>query len=71
MESEHLDPNGAEFSEECLSKRVGEGDRVAVRWQLTAMYDGRPFEQSLMAIYRFEEGRIAEDWGFGIRELWP
>jgi len=43
----------------------------AVRWQLTAMYDGRPFEQSLMAIYRFEEVRIAEDWGFAIRELWP
>jgi ketosteroid isomerase-like protein len=50
---------------------VEEGDRVAVRWQLTAMSDGRPFEQSLMAIYRFEEGRIAEDWGFGIRKLWP
>jgi ketosteroid isomerase-like protein len=50
---------------------VEEGDRVAVRWQLTAMYDGKPFERSLMAIYRFEEGRITEDWGFGIRELWP
>jgi ketosteroid isomerase-like protein len=130
-----LDPNGAEFSEECLGKRdllreiaaavnsgapdrisdwftedfrlhepstpalpaghagasqmlarfgalappinleildmVEEGDRVAERGQLTAMYDGRPFEQSLMAIYRFEEVRIAEDWGFAIRELWP
>jgi ketosteroid isomerase-like protein len=50
---------------------VEEGDRVAVRWQLTATYDGKPFEQSIMAIYRFEEGRIAEDWGIGIRELWP
>lgn len=29
---------------------VEEDDRVAVRWQLTAMYDGRTFEQSLMAI---------------------
>src|SRR5215831_5817444 len=39
------------------------GDRVAVRWQLTATHDGKPFEQSIMAIYRFEMGRIAEDWG--------
>jgi hypothetical protein len=31
---------------------VEEGDRVAVRWQLTATYDGKPFEQSIMAIYR-------------------
>ena len=33
---------------------VEEGDRVAVRWQLTATYKGEPFEQSIMAIYRFE-----------------
>src|SRR5271166_2167358 len=50
---------------------VEEGDRVAVRWQLTATYDGKPFEQSIMAIYRFERGRIAEDWGTSIRALWP
>jgi ketosteroid isomerase-like protein len=50
---------------------IEEGDRVAVRWQLTATYDGRPFEQSIMAIYRFEKGRIAEDWGISIRTLWP
>jgi ketosteroid isomerase-like protein len=50
---------------------VEEGDRVAVRWQLTATYDGKPFEQSIMAIYRFEGGRIAEDWGISIRALWP
>ena len=50
---------------------VEEGDRVAVRWQLTATYDRKPFEQSIMAIYRFEEGRIAEDWGASIRALWP
>jgi len=41
------------------------------RWQLTAIFDGRPFEQSIMAIYRFEEGRIAEDWGISARALWP
>ena len=50
---------------------IEEGDRVAVRWQLTATYEGRPFEQSIMAIYRFENGRIAEDWGISIRAPWP
>ena len=50
---------------------IEEGDRVAVRWQLTASYDGRPFEQPIMAIYRFENGRIAEDWGISTRALWP
>jgi ketosteroid isomerase-like protein len=50
---------------------IEEGDRVAVRWQLTATYEGKSFEQSIMAIYRFEKGRIAEDWGISIRALWP
>jgi ketosteroid isomerase-like protein len=50
---------------------VEEGDRVAVRWQPTATYDGKAFEQSIMALYRFEEGRIAEDWGIAIGERWP
>jgi ketosteroid isomerase-like protein len=50
---------------------VEEGDRVAVRWQLTATHDGKPFEQAIMAIYRFEGGRIAEDWGISIPKLWP
>ena len=51
---------------------IEEGDRVAVRWQLTATYqDGRPYERSIMAIYRFENGRIAEDWGISTPALWP
>ena len=50
---------------------IEEGDRVAVRWQLTATYNGEPFEQSILAIYRFEDGRIAEDWGIAIRACWP
>jgi ketosteroid isomerase-like protein len=51
---------------------IEEGDRVAVRWQLTAAYDdGRHYERSIMAIYRFENGRIAEDWGFATPALWP
>ena len=50
---------------------IEEDDRVAVRWQLTATYNGQPFEQSIMAIYRFESGRIAEDWGISSQALWP
>jgi hypothetical protein len=43
-----------------------------VRWQLTATdYDDKPYERSIMAIYRFENGRIAEDWGISIAALWP
>jgi hypothetical protein len=34
-------------------------------------HDGKPSELSFMAIYRFEKGRIAEDWGFAIPALWP
>ena len=49
---------------------IEEGDRVAVRWQLTATHHGKPFEQSIIAIYRFENGRIAEDWGISFRALW-
>ena len=51
---------------------IEEGDRVAVRWQLTATYDdGKPYDRSIMAIYRFENGRIAEDWGIASLALWP
>jgi ketosteroid isomerase-like protein len=51
---------------------VEEGDRVAMRWQLTATgYDGKPYERSTMAIYRFEDERIAEDWGIASPALWP
>ena len=51
---------------------IEEGDRVAVRWQLTATCDdGKPYERSIMAIYRFEQGRIAEDWGIASPALWP
>jgi ketosteroid isomerase-like protein len=51
---------------------IEEGDRVAMRWQLAATYDdGRPYERSITAIHRFENGRIAEDWGIAIPALWP
>ena len=51
---------------------IEEGDRVAVRWQVTATYnDGKPYGQSIMSIYRFENGRIAEDWGMAVPTSWP
>ena len=51
---------------------IEEGDRVAVRLQVTATEDdGKPYERSIMAIYRFENGRIAEDWGISSPALWP
>jgi ketosteroid isomerase-like protein len=50
---------------------VEDSDRVAVRWQLTATHNAEPFEESILAIYRFERGRIAEDWGIAVRALWP
>jgi ketosteroid isomerase-like protein len=51
---------------------IEEGDRVAVRLQVTATEDdGKPSERSIMAIHRFENGRIAEDWGIASPALWP
>ena len=50
---------------------IQEGDRVAVRWQVTATADNNPYEGSCVAIYRFENGRIAEDWGTVASALWP
>ena len=49
---------------------VEEADRVAVRWQLHANHQGERIHLASMAIYRFEEGRIAEDWGIPIRGEW-
>jgi len=30
--------------------RIEEGGRVAVRWRLSAIYNGKPFEQSPIAV---------------------
>jgi hypothetical protein len=49
---------------------IEEQDRVAVRWQLYATYEGAPFHIASVAIYRFEGDRIAEDWGIPIRGRW-
>ena len=51
---------------------IEEGNRVAVRWEVTATArNGNPYEGSCVAIYRFENGRIAEDWGIVAPALWP
>jgi hypothetical protein len=47
-----------------------EGDRVAVRWHLSATYNVEPLRLAMLAICRFEGGRIAEDWGIPIRADW-
>jgi ketosteroid isomerase-like protein len=49
---------------------VEDADRVAVRWQLSATYNGEPLHLAMMAIYRFREGCIAEDCGIAIRGEW-
>jgi predicted SnoaL-like aldol condensation-catalyzing enzyme len=48
-----------------------EGDRITVRWRLTGTHNGKRSEASILAIYRFEGARIAEDWGIGSRAPWP
>lgn len=50
---------------------VEEGDHVAVRWRLSATRNGEFFVYAMMAMYRFENGRIAEDWGVPVRGEWP
>jgi ketosteroid isomerase-like protein len=50
---------------------IEEGGRVAVRWHLTTAKNGEPLVAALMAMYRFENGRIARDWGIPILGDWP
>lgn len=45
-------------------EQVSEGDRVASHWKLTGVNRGRPVELFGMTISRFENGQIAEDWGY-------
>jgi len=49
---------------------VEEGERVAVRWRVTGTRDGVASFASIVAIYRFENGMIAEDWGTTARAPW-
>ena len=50
---------------------VEEGDKVAVRWLFSGKKDGSPVHLSVVAIYRFNGDRIAEDWGIAAKAEWP
>lgn len=47
---------------------VEQDDHVAVRWQFEGLRDGTA--AAGMAIYRFEAGRIVEDWGLVAGTPW-
>jgi predicted SnoaL-like aldol condensation-catalyzing enzyme len=49
---------------------IEEGDRVCVRWAFSGVRDGVPITASCVAIYRFENNLIAEDWGVTARAPW-
>jgi steroid delta-isomerase-like uncharacterized protein len=55
-----------------IEDMLAEGDKVCIRWRyagtLTGSFDGMQgdgsrYEAVALAIYRFRDGRIAEDWG--------
>jgi predicted ester cyclase len=50
---------------------IEEGDRVAARWLFSGELDGRMVHFSAVAIYRFVDGRVAEDWGIAFKGEWP
>ena len=50
---------------------VEEGDRVAVRWLFTATQEGTARQMSSVAIYRFTDGLISDDWGVVASAAWP
>lgn len=50
---------------------IEQGDKVAVRWRVRWVHDGAAREAAIVAIYRFENGLIAEDWGVSVRAAWP
>jgi predicted SnoaL-like aldol condensation-catalyzing enzyme len=49
---------------------VEAADRVAVRWRLTGTRTAGTFDVAMIAIYRFVDGRIAEDWGVWSGKPW-
>ena len=50
---------------------VEQGDRVCVRWAISGRRDGLEISAACVAIYRFAEGLIAEDWGVAAPTPWP
>ncbi len=49
---------------------VEEGDRVAVRWRVSGTREGAKTIAAIVAIYRFADGLIVEDWGTSARAPW-
>jgi predicted ester cyclase len=47
-----------------VDQQVSNRDRVATHWTLTGTHRRRQVRFSGITISRFEEGRIAEDWGY-------
>ena len=50
---------------------IEEGDKVVVRWTVAWTGDGARHEAAIVGVYRFVDGRIAEDWGIAARRPWP
>ena len=49
---------------------VDAADRLAVRWRVSGTRATGPFDIAMIAIYRFADGRIAEDWGVWSGKSW-
>ena len=49
---------------------VEAGDRVAVRWRITGTGPDGAIDVAMLAMYRFADGRIAEDWGIWSGKPW-
>ncbi len=49
---------------------VEEGDRVAVRWLFSATEQGDNRQMACVAVYRFTNGLISEDWGLATLAGW-
>ncbi len=49
---------------------IEQGDRVAVRWKVTISGGPNARSAAILSVYRFVDGRIAEDWGISARSPW-
>jgi predicted SnoaL-like aldol condensation-catalyzing enzyme len=49
---------------------VEAADRVAARWRVTGTGARGSFDVAMMAFYRFDGARIAEDWGVWSGKPW-
>lgn len=49
---------------------LGEGEYVTVLWRVRATVKGKPLEDGGITIWRFENGRIREEWSQFDQERW-